>query len=481
MIPLDRSHTRSLIDQIVEQLTAQIHIGQLPPGSRMPSIRKLAAQLSVSTATVVAAYDRLTARGVITSRAASGYFVLARKSPAANPSLPPQEDRHDAIGALRRMLQNPPGRVHVGNGYLPPDWLEDTLSSRLLARVARQGVRAWATPGVLEGHLPLRRQLALKLEQEGVSVTPQQILITFGVTHAIDLILRSLLSPGDTVAVEDPGYFGQAAQLRAAGICLIPIPRLADGPDLAALETACEHFHPKLFFTQTLMHNPTGGSTSVAVAARLVQLAERHNLLLVEDDIYGDLHPDPHPVRLAQIDGLRRTLYVSSFSKLLSPSIRVGYLAAPPALVETLLEAKLLSVMSTSDFDEHLVHEILSGGGYRKHLERVRVRLARQWPGLLKGLRGAGLLVAAPPHASLFAWAALPEGVSENDLVRDAEDHGYTLAPGCIFHTRADPGPYLRFSTATANDPRLFDYLARAIDRLSTQAVVPRRLQASLS
>ena len=466
MIAIDRASNAPLSEQIVRQLAAQIQDGGLPAGSRLPSIRKLAAQLQVSAATVVAAYDRLGARGLIASRAASGYFVLARKPAPAPPPPLADENRNDAIGALRRMCQPRPGRIHAGSGYFPAEWLEDTLSSRLLARVARQGARAWVTPGVLEGNLPLRRQLALKLEQQGMEVAAEQILTTFGVTHAIDLILRTLLVAGDAVAVEEPSYFGQAAQLRAAGIRLVPIPRRADGPDLEALEAACAHFRPKLFFTQTLMHNPTGGATSVAVASRLVQLAERHELLLVEDDIFGDLHPDPHPVRLAQIDGFRRTIYVNSFSKTLSPAVRVGYLVAPAKLREALGEAKLLSVMSTSDFDEHLVHEVLAGGGYRKHLERLRLRLARQWPGVRQGLSSAGLKVAEPPHAPMFAWAALPAGVDEGRLVREAEEHGYTLAPGRIFHIGAEPQPYLRFSTAMANDPRLFDYLRRALATL---------------
>lgn len=463
MIHLDRAAATPLLEQIVNQMADEIQSGTLPAGSRMPSIRKLAAQLGVSNATVVAAYDRLSARGLIASRAASGYFVLAPSAALTAHALPPQMDRNDAIGILRRMLQPHPERVHVGSGYLPAEWLEDTLSSRLLARVARQGVRSWSTPGVLEGNLPLRQQLALKLAQGGIAVPVGQILLTCGVTHAIDLILRTLLKPGDTVAVEEPSYFGTAAQLRGAGIRVAPVPRLADGPDLAALEAVCLHYRPKLFFTQTLMHNPTGSSTSVAIAARLVQMAERHDLLLVEDDIFGDLYPDPNPVRLSQIDGLRRTIYVSSFSKVLSPSIRVGYLAAPAALVDGFADAKLLSIMSSSDFDEHLVHEILVGGGYRKHLERLRLRLARQWPGVLRGLRNAGFSVAETAHAPLYAWAALPPGVDEDGLVRDAADNGYTLAPGRIFHTRADPPPHLRFSTARANDPRLFAYLKRTL------------------
>jgi DNA-binding transcriptional MocR family regulator len=260
------------------------------------------------------------------------------------------------------------------------------------------------------------------------------------------------------VAVEEPCYFGLTAQLQAHGVRMIPIPRRHDGPDLAVLEDACLHFRPRLFFTQTLMQNPTGTSTDVGVAARLVQLAERHNLLLVEDDVHGDFHAQVNPVRLAQIDKLQRVIFVSSFSKTLSPNIRVGYIVAPLALYETFLEHKLLSVLTSSELDELLVHEVLAEGNYRKHVERVRQRIARQWPGLVRGLQEAGLTLVGGEQAGVFAWCRLPEEIDEEVLVRDAAENGIQLAPGRVFHLNPSTA-HLRFSTATANDKRLFDYL----------------------
>lgn len=467
MIHLDRASDTPLMNQIVLQLAGQIQSGQLPAGSRLPSIRKLAALLEVSSATVVAAYDRLTARGLIASRAASGYFVLARNTEPVRPRLvAAHRERLDSIWLIRRMLEQKPGQLVAGSGFLPESWLEDTLSSRLLTRVARQEQRTWAAPGCAEGYLPLRQQLALKMKQAGIPAEAEQILLTFGATHALDLVLRALLSPGDTVAAEEPGYFALWTQLRSHGLRVVPIPRHMDGPDLEALESACQHFRPKIFFTQTLMHNPTGGSTSVANAARLVQLAERHDLLLVEDDVYGDLHPAENPVRLSQLDQLRRTVFIGSFSKVLSSSIRVGYLAAPPALFDAFLEAKLLSVLNTSEFDERLVHEVLVGGGYRKHLERVRMRLAKQWPSVLKGLRDVGLGVVEAEHVPLFAWAALPEAIDEEILVRDAEAHGFILAPGSFFHCCSGSKPHIRFSVAYSNSAPLFSYLGERLRAL---------------
>ena len=476
MIHLDKEAGTPLADQIVMQLASLIREGGLPSGARLPSIRKLAGTLTVSSATVVAAYDRLIARGLIESRASSGFFVAPRHagSAARRAELPPE--RYDALSMIRRLLDPKEGMLHAGSGFLPQTWLEDTLSTRLLARVARKGKRAFVNPGTAEGYAPLRSQLATKLSMAGIPAHADQILMTFGVSQAFDLIARALISPGDVVVVEEPGYFGLVAMLRAHGARLMPVPRKADGPDVAAFAELCANFRPKLFFTQTLMHNPTGTSTEVSVAAQILQIATRHDVLIVEDDIYGDLFAGNHAVHLAQLDKLQRVIFTSSFSKVLSPNVRVGYIASPPALYESFLEQKLLSVMTTSEFDERLIYEMLTDGGYRKHVERVKNRLAQNKPAVVQGLTRAGLATLQQDHAGVFLWAALPEGIHAETLVRDASEHGFVLTPGSLFYIDCEDSPWLRFNAAFANDARLFDYLKGSISALTRAAVRPAQV-----
>lgn len=466
MIYLDRDAEVSLVDQAASQLAGLIQNGQLPPGSRLPSIRKLAAQAQVSTATVVAAYDRLTARGLIEARAASGYFVSQRRPPPGRPALPiPQRSELDAIWLMQKLLQRHENVTAVGSGFMPEHWLEDMLSARFLAQFARKGKKSYALPGAAEGYPPLRQQLSLKLGMAGVPAAPEQLLLTFGATQAIDLICRGLLSPGDTVAVEEPAYFGLYAQLRAQGMKLVGVPRLENGPDLQVLEEVCITHRPRLFFTQTLLHNPTGGSTDPVTAFRLLELARRHNLMIVEDDVFGDLHPAAHPLRLAQVDQLERVILVGSFSKVLSPAIRVGYIAATPALIQLFTEHKILSVFTSSELDERLVYELLSNGSFHKHLERMRSRLSHHRAQAVQGLTRAGL-EPVQPDGDLFIWARLPEGVDTRVLVEDALENGFLLTPGDVFFLRHAPEPWLRFNAAAANDARLFDYLAQRLGRL---------------
>lgn len=471
MLYLDRDSSVSLTDQIISQLAGLIGNGQMPAGSRLPSIRKLAGSAGVSTATVVAAYDRLVARGLIEARAASGYFVCQHKPAFARdsgrlPSPLAQKSELDAVWLMKKLMERHEHLTAVGSGYLPEAWLEDMLSSRLLTRFARGGKKCYALPCAAEGYPPLRSKIALKLGLAGISVTPEQILMTFGVTQGVDLICRGLLNAGDTVAVEEPGYFGLYAQLRAHGLKLIGIPRREDGPDLAVLDEVCATYRPRMFFTQTLLHNPTGGSTSPAVAFGLLELARRHGFMVVEDDIFGDLHPATNPLRLAQVDGWQRVIYLSSFSKVLSPGIRVGYLAAAPELIQVFLEHKLLSVFTTSELDERLVHELLSNGSFHKHLERTRARLSNHRAQAVAGLAKAGLEPVQAAEGHLFIWAALPAEIDLNPLMEDAVANGFLLTPGDVFFLNRQHGPYLRFNAAAANDGRLFDYLASRLGEL---------------
>jgi DNA-binding transcriptional MocR family regulator len=468
MIHLDRDSDVSLIDQIVLQLAGLIQDGQLPPGTRLPSIRKLASTLAVSTATVVGAYDRLTARALIESRAASGYFVSSQRQPRPRAMRPlPPRPEHDAVWLLEQFMQRQDKLLHVGSGFLPESWLEDMLSSRLLARVARHGKRCYALPGAPQGYPPLREQLALKLGLAGIPASPEQLLLTIGATHAFDLICRGLLSPGDTVAVEEPAYFNLFAQLRSHGVKLVGVPRLANGPDVDALAAICSAHRPRLFVTQTLLHNPTGGSTDAGTAFRLLELAHRHDFLIVEDDIIGDLHPSPNPLRLAQVDRLERVILVGSFTKLISPSIRVGYLAAAPELLRIFLEQKMLSVLNSSEFDERLVLELLVSGRYRKHIERIRSRLAHYRAQATRGLANAGLRPALDADGGPFIWAALPPGIDLHALSEDAAANGFLLTPGDVFFLHPPAEPWLRFNAAAANEPRLFAYLKSRLAALT--------------
>src|SRR5450432_1798569 len=375
MFELSRESSVPLVEQICERLSQLVRDGQLSAGTRLPSIRRLAKQIGASPFTVVDAYERLVARGLIESRAGRGFFVTARRLSApltAVEALP--DPATDAMGLARMTLSQCADLIPAGSGFLPENWLLEASLHTELTRLAKNRRAQLWLPCPPEGMGELREHIAARLVHGGIAASAANIVTTYGASQAFDLLARIMFAPGDAVLVEDPGYFVLFEQLRAHHVRLIPVPRNANGPDLAALEAACRAHRPRAFFMQTLLHNPTGTSADPAHCHRILSLAEQYGFAIVEDDVYGDLHEGP-AVRLAQIDGLRHVIYVGSFTKLIGPALRVGFIAADPALIARVVERKVLSVLTGSALLEGFVSEVLDSGRYRKHVETLRARL----------------------------------------------------------------------------------------------------------
>lgn len=463
MFELARDSSVPLVDQIVERLSGLIKDGQLPAGTRLPSIRKLAAQIGASPFTVVDGYDRLVARGLIASRAGRGFYVAARMAGAVLAVIEALPDPGtDAVALVRAGIADPTHLIAAGSGFLPESWLQELACGTVLSRLARsRRPQLWATCPP-QGLRELREQVSAKLQRQGIAAGMDHIMTTIGASQAFDLLCRSLLAPGDAVLVEDPGYFVLFEQLRAHHLELIAVPRRADGPDLDMLEAACRVHRPRAFFVQTLLHNPSGTSMEAARAHRLLSLAEQYGFTIIEDDVYGDLYEGP-AVRLAQIDGLRNVVYVGSFTKLIGPSLRVGFVACQPALIAQLIQRKVLSVLSGSTLIEAVIAEVLNGGRYRRHIERVRTRLARMRAVSQRSLSGAGVRFDGDAGAGMFLWGRLPEATDVDQLVRDARGRAILLAKGALFSPSKAHVPRLRFNVAHSAAPELMHFLNEAL------------------
>src|SRR6267143_1925772 len=462
MFELTRDSHQPLVDQICERITQLVRHGQLPPGTRLPSIRKLARQVGASPFTVVDAYDRLVARGVIESRSGRGVFATPQRLSAPLAAIEALPDPGSDALALARLSMQSMDLIAAGSGFLPENWLMEAVPTAVLTRLVR-GRRAqpWL-PCPPQGLTELREQIAARLVQHGIAAGAANIVTTYGASHAFDLLARLLLAPGDAVLVEDPGYFVLFEQLRAQHVRLIPVPRHADGPDLAALEAACRAHRPRAFFMQTLLHNPTGSSAEPAHCHRILSLAEQFGFAVVEDDVYGDLYTGP-AVRLAQIDGLRHVIYVGSYSKLIGPALRVGFVAADTALISRLVERKVLTVLSGSALLECFVSEVLDGGRYKKHVEHTRARLARMRRDARVALESAGIEFDAAPGEGMFLWGRVPAAAPVEQLVRRARAHSILLASGSLFSPVQGCGQWLRFNVAHSNSPPLVQFLRESL------------------
>ena len=462
MFELSRDSHQPLVDQICERVTQLVRHGQLSAGTRLPSIRKLARQVSASPFTVVDAYDRLVARGIIESRAGRGFFVTPRRLSAPLVAIEALEDPGSALALTRLCLAPSADIVAAGSGFLPENWLLEAGSAAVLTRLARsRRLQPWL-PCPPQGLMELREQIATRLVQQGIAASAANIVTTYGASHAFDLLARILLAPGDAVLVEEPGYFVLFEQLRAHHVRLIGVPRHPDGPDLEALEAACRAHRPRAFFMQTLVHNPTGSSADPAHCHRILSLAEQFGFAVVEDDVYGDLYEGP-AVRLAQIDGLRHVIYVGSYTKLIGPSLRVGFVAADAALGSQLVERKVLSVLSGSTLLECFVSEVLDSGRYKHHVEQVRARLARMRRDARRALESAGIVFDGPAGEGMFLWGRVPDTVAVDELVRRAREQRILLARGALFSPDQGCVQWLRFNAAHSNSPPLVQFLRESL------------------
>ena len=454
-----------LVDQIVTGMCRQIDERQLRPGTKLPSIRSFAATHKVSRFTVVEAYDRLVAMGYLQSRRGAGFYA-ARKTrddePAAEPTTGHKRNE-DLVWLVRRLLEAHDGMILAGGPWLPNAWLDEAGIRQKLSALARKSGPHLLEYGNAFGYLPLREHVGLLLSELGIAARPSQILLTHGVSQALELIIRYLLRAGATALVDDPGYYNLFGTLRQQGIQMLAVPRNHDGPDVAALEKLAAKHRPKVYFTQSAMQNPTGTDMSPHVSYRLLQLAERYRFTIVEDDIFCDLQPDAG-TRLATLDQLNRVIYVRSFSKTLSGSLRVGFIACRQDVANDLADIKMLSSVTTSQFAERLLFLMLVDGHYRKFLARLQERLDEARLAVMRAFDRIGLELFAEPKNGMFVWARLPQVDDTLALAEAASRDGIMLAPGTVFRPYLERSPWMRFNVASS-DARVQQWLKQAVLR----------------
>ena len=452
----------SRIALVTDSIRSRINARLLCAGDRLPSVRASAAALGVSPATVVEAYDRLVAEGLIEALPRSGFFVsrlaTAPKSPADN--APARQPEIDPFWVSRQSLDAEAGTEKPGCGWLPAEWMPQAALQKALREVGRDALTLTAY-GSTRGDPALRRQLALRFAAEGLMVPAEQILLTGSGTQAIDLICRLLLRPGETVLVDDPCYFNFQALLAAHHARIVSVPFTPTGPDPAQFEAIVAQERPRLYITNSALHNPTGASISPQVAHRLPAIAAAHGMVIVEDDIFADFAP--HTPRMAVLDGLSSVIRIGSFSKTLSGSVRCGYIAARGEWISALADLQVAtSFGGPSPLTTAIIAHVLASGTYRKHVEDLRRKLARAERDLAGRLAGLGLRPWIEPAGGFYLWCRVPEGQDSGRLARACLAREVILAPGNVFSPSQSASAYLRFNTAQTS-PRALQVLAEVM------------------
>lgn len=472
-LSVDRSKRGCLVEQIVSGITDMVGQRKLRIGTKMPSVRQFAKWYGVSTFTVVEAYDRLITLGLLSSRRGSGYFVarneIRKPQPHTGCNAPLTE-----IDALTPDLYSGLSEsLPVGTGWLPPEWYGEAMvldAVRHAMKIPASRLRGYGHP---LGFPALRQHLASTLSEDLFTVEPSQILLTNGATHAFDLILRTLTKPGDCILVEDPGYGHLAALIRHHGCIPVGVPRNQAGLDFDVLLARAATEQPKLMFVNTVLQNPLGTSLSHEQTHRLLALAEQFDFWIVEDDMYRELASRTES-SLAAMDGLRRVIRVGSFSKALSPTLRVGSISASASLMPEIVRVKMLTGLTTSEINERAVCHVISSGAYRRMIERLKSRLDAARERTISNLGDLGLTPLARPRGGMFVSAGWPDAPSLECCGKNIADlalqSNILLSPHEFFTLNASASIWFRFNVAYTDSPALTSFFRTVRDKLGNTA-----------
>ncbi len=448
-VSLDRESGTPLARQIASAIRGSVAMGALEPGARLPAQRILARQLKVDRMTVARAYDELAAEGLILRHVGRGSFIRGRVSPAGETGDAPaaslrwSEAFASRAGKIAAQAMGAPqgpapeSAINFSSLYPDPSLFPlKAFRESVDAVLAKEGVRLLGY-GPAAGYAPLRRFLAGTLADRGVETTPEQILITNGSQQAIDLVARAFLDPGDRVVLEDPTYTGAVQVFQCHGAQVVGLPVDPEGVSPERLDDLLARERVRLIYLIPSFQNPTSGTMSVERRRRVLEVALRHGVPILEDDFGGDLRYDgEEPPSLLAMDGRSQgVIYVSTFAKKLAPGLRIGWLAAPREAARRLAYLKQVTDWSTSLLLQGALHEFCVRGHLDSHLERALAAYRERRDAMLAAMSRWFPREArwTRPEGGLVVWVTLPPGVDADEAAIEARTQGVLVGRGDLF------------------------------------------------
>lgn len=482
-LKLERNSATPLYRQIERFITEQIKTGALSPGTRLPSNRSLAESLGISRIVVANAYAELESQGLVYGRRGSGTFVAPLYSnggeegavisrhtdwPVWQQELLSHSWQATHVG-LDRLLSSAhrPGLVSFAERIKPdPLWPINDLRKSLQAVIRHNDVILGLGHDNTTGYGPLLATIAQILTTEGISTRPEEVLITSGSQQALNLVARVLLKPGDLVLVESPTYNVAIDLFRSMDVRLVGVPVDEQGMQTDRVEQILQSTPPRLIYTMPTFHNPTGSCMSGNRRRQLVSLADRYNIPILEDDYIGNMRYEgrAEPV-LKVLDPGGRVIYAATFSKLLTPALRIGFLVASGPVFKHLVTAKYVNDLSTSDLLQKALREFITVGKYHTHLRRVSQIYRERRDAMLTALsRDFPQASWIYPKGGGFIWLTLPDDLSSDAFFAYAAAEGVTYVPGSFFYPAQRPQTTLRLNYAIAEP----DEIEEGVRRLKT-------------
>ncbi len=471
----------TLYETLAKDIEATIRRGVLRPGDRLPSVREASVRHGVAITTVLRAYGRLESRGLIESRPQSGYFVRAgdsasrRATPALQTSKPATTSSQVDVSRLVLSTLRSIGShdaVPLGSPYPDPSLFPFEKINRYANAIGKREAAWRLTEALPPGDPGLIRQIARRHAENGMPVDPAEMIVTVGATEAINLCLQAVARPGDAVVVESPTFYAMLHAIERMGMRAIEVATHPEhGIDLDALARILKTRRVAACMVMPNFQNPLGFRMSDENKRALVELAARHELPIIENDVYNELHfGKSHPSTLKSFDTQGLVLYCSSFSKSLTAAYRVGW-ALPGRWRDRVEKLKFLNTLTTPVIPQRAIAAYLERDGYERHLRALR-RLYEQQARLMRaaverffpeGTR------ASRPAGGYVLWVELPAPVDSMALYRDALERGITIGPGTMFSTSDTYRHFIRLNYSYAWSPGIEGAL-RIVGRLAAAA-----------
>jgi GntR family transcriptional regulator/MocR family aminotransferase len=474
--PLGPASTNRLYRQVYERVRQAILCGNLAPGARVPSTRALAEQLGTARNTVLTAYEQLLAEGYLTGQLGSGTYVcgslpeqslyaapLPRSESSSSAALPPSLSRRGAgLATIPGFLSRDQESACAFRHGLPAiDAFPCDLWGRLTARLWRRKPSHLLAYGDAAGYRPLREALAAYLgTSRGVQCHPDQVIVVSGSKQALDLSARMLLDPGDAVWIEDPGYPGARGAFLAAGARVIPVPVDGEGFDLSAAAAAAPgRGRVRIAYVTPARQYPLGMTMSMARRLALLEWARQANAWIVEDDYDSEYRYAGRPLAALQgIDNHDRVIYVGTFSKVLYPALRLGYVVLPRSLADAFVRARSVTDSHSPTLVQAVLAEFLSAGHFARHVRRMRRLYAERQEIMLRAASRdlAGLLEVEPSDAGMHLIGWLSVSAKDQAVARQAAAEGIIVTPLSSLALRCPqrPGLLLGFTAINARTIR---------------------------
>lgn len=447
-----------LYEKIANQIEHQVHEGIFLPGAKIPSVRKTSKQMEVSVATVLQAYSLLEDRGVIKARPQKGYFVQEiQPHPTEQAKIEPTKNDGTIHALLRRLLHaSQDGNIIQFGAAIPKSqFLPIRQLQRSVGRLMRLEPEICAAYEFTPGSLNLRRQIAIRMLDNGCQLQPDDITITLGCQNALMLSLQAVAKAGDTIAIESPAYHGVLQIIEVLNLKAVEIPCSADtGIDLDLLENAANEWDIKACVVTPNNQNPIGATLNNQARQRILSQSIQHGFTLIEDDVYGELsYKDKRERSLKADDNHNTVIYCSSFSKSIAPGFRIGWIVGGPFQTQIEHYAYVQS-LAIPTLTQTAIANFLENGAYDRHLRKTRQSYQDnllRCQALIQEHFPAGTKTSAPKGGFLL-WVTLPDTVNAMTLHSQALDIGIGLLPGLAFSLTAQFNHHFRLNYALTWD-----------------------------